>query len=187
MKTNTLLLLGITLMLASACKSKTAALVEGDDTITLAIEYSEQYCGGAELSDTEFEKLTQLRPFSNGTVYISTMVNPETFLDEMKVTLDKGGMSKLNLDSGMYAVSFYSLAPPKEKEDPKDGTEETPSLEAGDNPAQPSGEMSPDIQKQECELRWKRMSAMPFKVVGGKKAYLLPMNKECNPCEPPKP
>ncbi len=188
MKTNIVILLGLTMIFASACKSKSAALVEDDNTIQIAIEVAEQHCGGAELSETEFEELTKLKPFSNGVIYISTMVNPETFENEVKVNLDKGGIAKLNLDSGLYVVSFYSLVPPPVEEETKDDKETKPKMEAGDNPNPPAGDqMSPEMQKKDCEIRWKRMSAMPFKVVGGKKAYMLPINKECNPCEPPRP
>ena len=187
MKVLNIIIVVSTLLMMNSCKSKSKASKIDSNSISLKIEYTEQYCGGAAPSPEMEEAMSTERPYSNKPVYISKFINPITFTDEKKVMLDKGGIGSVDLDTGMYVISFYKLAglgvapvapqPTKVLENQKEN-EET---------GEPNPETVDIAMKADCEMRWKRMSAFPFKVIGGKTAYAFPMMKECNPCEEPRP
>jgi hypothetical protein len=170
------------------CKNK--AVKKGGDlkTITISAEFVEQYCGGAEPSEELMDKISQLRPLANENIYISKFVNPVTFEEEQKLSLDKAGIGTLKLDTGLYVISFYKLTPPAPKvADDKPEPDRQQDQPEEPTPPSPPNEMDDKARKADCELRWKRMSATPFKVIGGKTAYKVALNKECNPCEEPRP
>ncbi|MFT5512130.1 MAG: hypothetical protein ACI8SE_000525 [Bacteroidia bacterium] len=171
-----------TVLILASCKSKSKSSNLESTSISVKIEYIEQYCGGAQPTDDLMEEMSVAKPYSNRPIYISKFINMNTFTDEKKLVLDKGGIGSIDLDSGLYVISFYELAklgvpPPTEK----------PKLENQVENPEPNPEMDKEARKADCELRWKRMSAFPFKVVHGKTAYEFPMIKECNPCEEPRP
>lgn len=161
-----------------SCKSKKVT----DNAITVQVLYAEQHCGGAEISDEQLEEMMSIRPYANNKVYISKQIGPYQYEDEQVFRTDKAGIITADLDTGRYVVSFYQLIQLK----PDNKTEESqPKVE--DNPSEPSTEDDVEASKEDCERRWKAMMAMPLKVVKGKSVYEVPLNKECNPCEPPKP
>lgn len=183
MKVKNILYLLPVLVLTVGCKSKSSLVTDESKAITLQIEYTEQYCGGAAPTEEMEELMNQLRPYSNKPVYVSKFIDPVTYTDEIKVDLDKAGIATLNLDSGLYVVSFYKLVtPPPVVEDEKPTPDKTQDV-----PEDPNPEIDQEERKDDCEMRWKRMNATPLKIVGGKTTYTIPMNKVCNPCEEPRP
>jgi len=161
-----------------SCKSKKVV----DNGITVQVLYAEQHCGGAEISDEELEEMMSIRPYANNKVYIAKQTGPYQFEDEQVFRTDKAGMITAALDTGRYVVSFYQLIQLK----PDNKTQESqPKME--DNPSEPDTQDDVEASKDDCEQRWKAMMAMPLRVVKGKSVYEVPLNKECNPCEPPKP
>ena len=134
------------------------------------------------------EQMNVLQPLANQPIYISKFISPVLYTEEIKVTLDKAGYATFALDTGLYVISFYKLMTPPApvEEAPKSGNAPKPG-NTPETPEQPNGNIGDDGSKEACEMRWKRMTATPFKVVGGKTAYKVAMNKECNPCEEPRP
>ena len=150
----------------------------------LSVQFTEQYCGGAQPTDEMMEKMTQLRPYSNASIFISKFNDGRNFTEEQEIKLDKGGIATLSLDSGLYAVSFYQMVFEVEEEDDKAQPDKMQDVEEEEEEEEVYDEAA---MKAECDIQWKRMSVVPLKIVGGKSAYTLIMNKECNPCEEPRP
>lgn len=165
-------------MMASTIGCKSRKGNKSDSTeVTLQINYTEQYCGGAEPTQEMMEEMNSMRPYSNQEVYISKFISMGQFAEEQKVKLDKGGMISLSLDTGKYVVSFYQLV---EEVEEVDGEPEAPA-------PNPSGQADPAFNKKQCEKQWKHMMATPLVITKAKQQYIVPMEKQCNPCEPPRP
>ena len=128
------------------------------------------------------EEIDKQKPLVNQTVYISRYEKGRMFTDEIKVNTDKAGYATVVLDTGVYVVSFYKLnipAPVVEDKAEPDNTQDVPNDQ--------EEVVDEEAYKAECERQWKQMTATPFKIIGGKSAYKVIMNKECNPCEEPRP
>ena len=175
----TYLLLATALFMMSTiigCKSRKGNKSDATE-VTLQVNYTEQYCGGAEPSEEMMEEMNSMRPYSNQEVYISKFIGMGQFADEKKVKLDKAGMISLSLDTGKYVVSFYQLI--EEEVELEDGNQEV----APD----PTGQPNPEFNKKQCEKQWIQMMATPLVIKKAKLQYMIPMEKQCNPCEPPRP
>jgi hypothetical protein len=166
----------------SACKTKTVIAEDQEKTLTISVKFMEIHCGGAEQTEEENELNSDFRPFTNGVVYISQFNGHESVINEQSIALDKAGFAKIQLDSGYYVISFYSLVPP---EDPTENVLDPSDIQ--DDPEPPTEGLTDEYIKEDCEWRWKMMMATPFKIVGGQTAYQFSMMKDCNPCELPRP
>ncbi|MCO4818781.1 MAG: hypothetical protein KC517_04090 [Bacteroidetes bacterium] len=182
MKTKNLLYLIPLVSVLIGCKGKSKISADDKNARTISIEYQEQYCGGAQPNDEVMEDINELKLFANQSAYISKFVNPKTFTDEIKVNFDKAGFATVALDTGLYVVSFYQLNIPAPVVEDKAEPDKTQDVSNDQEDA-----MDEDAYKAACELNWKRMTATPLKIIGGKSAYKVIMNKECNPCEEPRP
>lgn len=171
-------------ILFSACKSKKNALHSSSDKQTLQVQITEQPCGGAMPTDEILEQMVRPHPYSNEVIYISVMESPMKVSNEKEYQLDKAGMTEISLDTGLYLISFMPLAESaSEAPDQKKKDEKEMGADADQNPEEDSA----PTEKELCERQWKFMSAFPLKIKKGQTAYLSVINKECNPCEPPKP
>ena len=182
MKTKNILFLVPVLAILIGCKGKSKVNADDKNARTISIEYNEQYCGGAEPTDEMMEEIDKQKPLVNQTVYISRYEKGRMFTDEIKVNTDKAGYATVVLDTGVYVVSFYKLnipAPVVEDKAEPDNTQDVPNDQ--------EEVVDEEAYKAECERQWKQMTATPFKIIGGKSAYKVIMNKECNPCEEPRP
>ncbi len=172
-------------LIGTSCKSKKNGLTESDK-MNVQVYYTEQYCGGAEPPSEILDQMMEAKPYSDRSVFISIFVTPTQISNEQEVKLDKAGIASLALDTGVqYLVSFYKLADPipEVEEGSKKKKKKTDMQDPG-----ASAEEVPEISEEErCEKQWKHMTAYPLRIVKGKTDYTLHINKECNPCVPPKP
>lgn len=165
------------------CKARKKAMKASDDTsaVLLEIQYSEQPCGGAAPPDDIFEEMSRLKPYVGKSVFISVPDGPFKVKNEREIKLNNEGKATIEIDSGRYFVSFYSIVPPvtdnKSKKTPEPPKEDAPEAD----------QIQPGMTKEDCELQWKVMTATPLHITPGKKHYIVPMQKECNPCEEPRP
>jgi hypothetical protein len=181
-------ILSVLVLVASlySCKSKTSVTKVETGEVSIRIRYTEQHCGGSEPSEIELSKLFEPKPYALQDVYISQQTGPFTFSQEVVARTDKAGIITLKLDSGFYAISMHSLATIGSKFE-EGGKVKNPDPNNTEDPNEGDVSMTPEQEKAECEAEWKRMSAAPIKISGGKTAYEIIMHKECNPCEEPRP
>lgn len=163
----------------TCCKSKTAAIKSTDgNTVKVEVLFTEQHCGGAAPTEEMLNKMFEPRAMVNQDLYIAMMTGPHMFANEIKVKTDKAGILTTNLDTGFYAVSIFPLVTPV-----PDKEEKNDVPDPGNSQDVPSAEQ----MKAACEAEWKRMASMPIKIKGGQSVYKMIIQKECNPCEEPRP
>lgn len=155
---NILTALALTLFFV-ACKSNKVQ-TDNQDAIQFNIYFIEEYCGGAEPTEEIMESFRTPKPL-NDTLYIHKMQDGFREETPVKVNMKKGHGSLLSLPPGIYNAFTQAVY----------------TIDSS----------SEDMAMQQCRFEQSRMPFFTFKVEEAKAVISDTLNRNCDPCEPPRP